>query len=331
METLSTVADGGAQGRDISCLVRASHARMRGVSVEPNGDGGLVEELNLGWARHFGIVDGAKGLQKLARIGCGSFAAYTYPRASPTVLGIGANLISWLYLFDDRFGEGSEPSQMRALFSGLDELVRAGHVPSHATPFHRALKDLRERCLALGGHGWLQRFADSLYRYYEGCLYEIPYRKRAEAPTLAEYREIRSLSVGAYPVFDVIELDMGEVLSASLAKQPELLELRQLGAMLCAWVNDIFSFEKELTSGDPLNLVAVLLHEGDRSIEEAFNEAVSVYNDDVARFEALSSQIAQAGGPSSVERLYVQGLNDWVHGNRAWTETSGRYKKVSAA
>lgn len=309
-------------------LVVASYARMRRDEVEPSPFDGEVERRNHTWALRLGLID-YKSSSRLARIGCGSFAAHTYPAAPIEVVELGANLITWLFLFDDAYGEGGadvEESAMRARFDSLERLLRDGTMPPAPGPFTRALADLRARLLARATDAWMQRFADSMARYFDGCLLELPYRRERRLPTRSEYRALRRWSVGGLPVFDLVELTLPAPLPDASAR--ELAELRGRAAELCAWVNDIFSFDKEAGDDDPLNLVAVLMGEGKLSMRRAFDAAASVYNDDLAAFTALHDRFVARADTSADERAYARGLAAWVHGNHAWTQTSQRYAEL---
>jgi len=103
--------------------------------------------------------------------------------------------------------------------------------------------------------------------------------------------------------------------------------LRASAALLCAWVNDVYSFQKERQDGDPLNLVSVLASEYGLSIAEAMGAAAEVFNTDLAMFEEDMVTLESVGEDL---RCYLEGLDDWVHGNLAWTGLSGRYKPRSA-
>lgn len=58
-------------------------------------------------------------------------------------------------------------------------------------------------------------------------------------------------------------------------------------SILCAWLNDIYSFKKESANNDPLNLISILIASNKLSIKEAFNAAVEVYNKDLPGDESF--------------------------------------------
>jgi hypothetical protein len=303
----------------IEDAVRLAVERLHHAPVTSHACGDAAETATRAWALRFGLVDGDGA--RLARIRCGSFAAHTYPRASAELVELGANLIAWLFLFDDRYGEGHELAEMVEQFERCEAVLRDGETADE--PFPRALADLRARCVRLGaGPEWLSQFGESLGRYFHGCVLEYPYRTQRRPPTRATYRQLRCWSIGAYPVFDLIELSEGP---ASRPARFRLGELRYLGALLCAWVNDIHSHRKEQHDGDPLNLVTVLHKDGGLALEAAYHAAVDHYLADLDRFRAARDALLEAPEVTDVDRAVARGLSDWVHGNNAWTGTSGRY------
>lgn len=301
----------------------ARHAveRLQHEPVQRHFSSDLAEAATQLWARRFALVDDA---EKLQRIRCGSFAAHTYPRASVELVELGANLIAWLFLFDDAYGEGRSLPEMILAFERSEAVLRDGRVANDA--FARALDDLRARAVKLGATpAWLSQFAESLGKYFNGCVLEFPHRMQNRPPTLSTYRQLRCWSIGAYPVFDLIELSEGE---PSAKARFRLGELRFLGALLCSWVNDIHSHRKEQHDSDPINLVTVLRKGRAIEIDEAYPAAVELYHEDLEKFSRACEALIAAPDVTDVDRAIARGLSDWVHGNCAWTRTSGRYRNL---
>jgi hypothetical protein len=318
------------KGQSLLELAAREGARaMRSREVRPNRAEARVAASNAAWARRFGLVSDDLSVARHAAIRCGSFAAHTYPSAPPAVVELGADLITWLFLFDDRYGEGlpqDDVASMRARFATYERTLRSGELPEDPSVFHRALLDLRARALTLANEDWLDRFADSFQLYFEGCLLELPFRRAGRPPNVEQYRQLRAWSIGGFPVFDLIELASG-VLTHEEAALPELKQLREATALLCAWVNDIYSFPKERSDKEPLNLVSVLEWHYGLDSNDALGAASEVFNTDLDVFEYVSDIIREKR-PSPALVAYLDGLDDWVHGNCAWTGLSGRYQSA---
>jgi hypothetical protein len=326
------LADGRVAGLADDSLSEKVHRRAGSLPGPPVASHPAEREItarDLAWARHIGIVGDERASRKHAAIRCGSFAAHTYARAPVEVAMLGANLITWLYLFDDRFGEGEQgesQAELRTCFAAFEQVARTGLLPRDPNAFHRALLELVERGEALGGAAWRGRFADSLAFYMEGCAQELPFRRSGRVPDMDQYRRIKLGSVGAFPVFDLVELAHGDPRTREQADGEWIAEARRIAAWLCAWVNDLYSFPKEARDGDPLNVVAVLMHEHTLSVDAALDRVIELYGRDIARLHALFAR-ARVHGVSAATDAVLQGIERWVHGNRVWTGSCGRYQR----
>ncbi|MEM7157956.1 MAG: hypothetical protein AAF799_34260 [Myxococcota bacterium] len=309
-----------AQGVEI-CI-----SRMHGRAVVPNPHGKEASRRSAEWALVHGLVDGEPSWLKLRAIRCGSCAAHTYPEASAEVTEIAAKLITWLFLFDDAYGEGTEALDARDLmetFASYESLLRTGRLPNDPTPFHHALAELRQDCALRATPEWLERFADSMSRYFGGCLLEFPLRRSDVVPSLPQYRRLRAWAIGIQPVLELVELANDDLLSPEEASREDIASMRELTALLCAWVNDVYSYGKEKRDGDPLNLVSVIANEYGLSEPESYERAADLFNADLRAFEALRAEFERDAPPHM--KHYVQGLSNWIHGNFAWTGQSLRY------
>lgn len=316
-----------AHARPLRKLADDYHRRLRLRPVQPHPDVAQLGRSTVEWARRHLLVGDDLSAARLAAIGCGNCAAHTYPTAPTEVAQLGADLIAWLFLFDDRVAEGRGETSLTALALRIEShlAVFDGHA-REGEPFDQALLEIIGRARSLGADdGWVTRFRAALNAYAEGCLREFEFRRHQSIPSLDEYRRVRTLSIGTFPVFCVIELLAGRFLTEEEAYGVECTQARALAARLCAWVNDAYSYAKERGDGDPMNLIAVLSRHFGISEDEAFDEAAAVFNLELEEFETWVIQCAD-GGISMALRAYFDGLADWLHGNAVWTTSCGRYQ-----
>lgn len=282
------------------------------------------------WATRFELVNGSHAVAQARGIRCGSCAAHAYPKAAPEIVSLAAKLITWLFLFDDAHGEGRnmhDTREMMEIFQTYETVIRTGRLPANPTTFHVAILDLRQECIRQHATpDWVARFADSMSLYFKGCILEFPFRRAKRAPSLGDYRRLRAWSIGMPPVYDLIELAMGETLTNEESGRSDLESLRERAALLCAWVNDVYSYSKEKREGDQMNLVVALANEMGLSEPEAFVAAAEVFNMDLMEFDEQLKQLETCAPPRVVK--YAHGLRDWIRGNFSWTGTSLRYGRL---
>jgi len=287
-----------------------------------------VAERTVHWARSLSLVTNDIEVSRARNIRVGNLAAYAFAREPLDVVQLGADLILWLFLFDDAIGEPpldlDRAEHARTLQSYVDLLV-CRRLPDEASHFHVALLDLVHRAVDLGAsEDWLERFAEDMAGYFWACAEEVPYRRSGTTPPVAAYRDLRAGTVGTSAVFALIELGRSGIVPSDEMRRPEVVEARRIAALLTAWVNDVYSYPKETLANDPLNLVTALAAQYALEPTEALNEAVEVYNLELGELERLIDRIL-FDGCSHALCAYLNGLLDWVHGNRVWTKMCGRY------
>lgn len=277
-----------------------------------------VRKQVLTWARRNGI-DASGHFEQTC---CWSCAAYALPGAPTRVVELAAKLIGWMFVFDDMYGEGADPTAAIEVFDACEQILRGGRPPVD-DPYLLALSDFRDECRRLASDAWMDRFATSMRLFFHGCLFEMPYRQMALMPSPEAYRYLRTLSIGLYPPFDLLELAWGEIAAPHIRL---FREVRQTSAMLCAIVNDMYSIVKE---DDSLNFVTVL--RADRNLEAALEDIVALYtqllDQQANQIEALLALTELSPG----ERSIARSLQKWVHGNYAWTKLCARYKLPATA
>jgi 5-epi-alpha-selinene synthase len=104
--------------------------------------------------------------------------------------------------------------------------------------------------------------------------------------------------------------------------------MKQLTVRHTAYVNDLFSYQKEvLWNGTPCNLVRVLMHNESLSFDEAVGEIVAMVNGHVQRFIELERSLPSFE-PTIADEVdaYLTGMRDWMRGNVEFSLASGRYR-----
>lgn len=314
---------------------KVAHAAVEAMVVQPptpSVDATVVAQATLDWASNEGLLGNAAAAEDAREIHAESLVVFCLAGEAPELVQLGADLVLWLYLFDDEIGEASAglgEASHREKLATFSEVLRMRRRPTFDSKLHGSLWELRARAVKLGATpNWESRFADDMDEYFSGCADETFYRHTGQVPDIGTYRELRVRSIGTRPVFALIELGRGGVLSPGEAEKESVVELRRRAALLTAWVNDVYSYPKELQAGDSLNLVMSLTAECSKDKPETLQAlccAVEMYNRELRELEAACVDVC-SGDCSAGLASYAKGLVQWVHGNRLWTQECGRYE-----
>ncbi|MBL1073820.1 hypothetical protein JK358_05390 [Nocardia sp. 2] len=278
----------------------------------------LVRTQALRWAHRFGLDTGGH----FEKTCCWSCAAYALPAAPLEVVDLAAKLIGWMFVFDDVYGEGTDPTEAMEVFDTCERILRGAPAPAD-NRYLLALSDFRDQCRRLAGESWMDRFATSMRMFFHGCLFEMTYRQTARTPSPEAYHYLRTLSIGLFPPFDLLDLACGEISPANLRL---FREVRQTSAVLCAIVNDLYSAGKE---EDSLNFVPVL--SAGRTLSTALDDIVDLYTRLLDQQAAQIAELVDLPELDAAERRVAYSLREWVHGNYAWTKLCARYTLPATA
>jgi hypothetical protein len=163
----------------------------------------------------------------------------------------------------------------------------------------------------------------------------IPGRNSAIPLPLTEYILLRRDSSAALTCFDVIEICAQPKLPDQVYHSSLFQEIVLAGADLFAWINDLYSLEKEVACGIVSNLILVLQHERRLSRERAFIAARALINDRVKdllaaeqRLPELIDALHHTAIKAAIHR-YVAGIHHCIAGSNQWhAHRTHRYTKA---
>src|SRR5690606_27381844 len=132
---------------------------------------------------------------------------------------------------------------------------------------------------SFGTNDWNKRIIYDMSLFFEGVEIDatMSYRKEVQYPSVKDYIPIRRKAMGADTICSSIELITG-ILPDHVVADLFIQKARALSSDLMGWGNDLVSFEKEEKQHEALNLVLVIKHERKCSMDDAFDEAVRMYN-----------------------------------------------------
>ncbi|MGW7441637.1 terpene synthase family protein [Streptomyces sp. NPDC054849] len=248
----------------------------------------------------------------------------TYADAREDRIELVCAWIDVLFSIDDVFAQ-APPSRVRQL--GIHDLpaVLDGRPPAVDTPFTRAFGQLRDWTLPLASQRVWQRYARTLHEFLEACHAERDLVQDRAALDLPTYEKYRNSSIGAC-CFPLLEFGLGIDLSDRLEKLPELRRLNMLVARHWIGVNDVFSYRKELYSGDTMNEIHLALAENGGDLQAAVDRIAATVHRAETEFDHLTTTLrAGAAGQDSGLRAYLDALEAMIAGNLEWSYLTPRY------
>jgi hypothetical protein len=238
----------------------------------------------------------------------------------------------WLFFLDDEYDDqpmvGRDHETVRKLLKQVFDVLETGVLPAKPTPFLRFTVGVRRRLDALAAPGWTARFLRHVEDYlFRGSLRAVEYWARDRVPTLEEYLHVRRLDSAVFPVLDMSEIAGGLCLPDAVREHHMLVEMKDLAVRYIAYINDLFSYQKEvLAAGTSFNLVSVLMHENTSSFEEAVKAATGIIGGATARFSKLEQSLPVWDARVAPQVTgYIAGMKSWMRGSFDFSLTSARY------
>ena len=233
-----------------------------------------------------------------------------------------ARFMLWGTLFDDYFEYKSE-DELKAITRRLESILLGNQPDPGEHPFFHILVIIRDELLSFMPATWFSRFSSHAIEYCASMQLEVPFKDQIDfkPPPLKDFLQLRELTIGCQAFHDLIDIEIGSVMSDDTMCSEKMKKLYSLSARLFAWCNDFFSLEKDL-GREPLNLVFVLQHERQLSLDDACNEAMALHDDDLREFIQLCRSMKDPQ-----EMLFADYLGIMIQGQSTWYEIdTQRYK-----
>ncbi|RYZ42507.1 MAG: hypothetical protein EOO71_07755 [Myxococcaceae bacterium] len=261
-----------------------------------------------------------------------ALASRFYPDASEEGLVLGAMLVTWLFAVDDTYDRdatfAAEPVGVQQWMRTCQRLVEHEPLPTQATPMHRFSHLFGTWLAERTNPSWRWRFLLSLEAFFRGSLETVKQRGAKRVPDMEWYLSTRGPDSGSELCLLLHEPLGGFELTEDLLKDVELQRLRELCIRHLFIVNDMVSYELEVTQRDiPGNLLRLMMEAESLSFEDAVTHCIELANREALLFEALASKrCARAGEPMQGVEHYVRGMRALMRGNLDWALTAERYR-----
>jgi hypothetical protein len=285
-----------------------------------------VRQRNEAFVRQAGICANEKEYRWFLKINCGEIGCLAFCSEPEETAQFGADLIAWLFLFDDKIGEGpgvTDPRELRLTLDRCLEVCESGLVGQSMDPFHKSLVTLIDRGRQIAGDGWHRKFSNSFRCYFRGLVGECLARNGLCNLNIEEYQKIRRDSIAGYPVFDLIDLQFGDAIDSD-----DLTLLRHKTADLLGWINDLCSIDKENFESDPINIASVIAKDFSIPYDYAVDRAIElILKPDWALFKLRQGKILSGQNSPEIKK-YAMSLQHWVEATYHWSFSARRYTDI---
>ncbi|GAA0447134.1 hypothetical protein ABZ951_05255 [Streptomyces sp. NPDC046215] len=232
--------------------------------------------------------------------------------------------IDVLFSTDDLFVHAPHAHLERLGLHQLDTALTPDR-PTPQAPYPRVLAGLAQRLRAGMPTGLWDRFAQEMEGFFAACRTERGWLDAGTAVEPAAYEASRIKSVGAC-CFPLLEYGLGVDLTGELAALPQLGRLNYLVARHWVAVNDIFSYRKELYSGDRINEISLALATNGGDLQAAVDHIAATVKRIENEFRTLSRDLlGSVRGQDAAVRPYVEALRWMIAGNLEWSYITSRY------
>lgn len=257
----------------------------------------------------------------------GKISARCLP-AMPTYehLQVAAKFMLWGTIFDDYF-EFKSRRELAQLHDGVIGILQGAVPRPGETPFLTILVDIRSELIRLMPDYWLQRFTANVGVWIASMREEVPYKGVLQFPAITDFMVLREKTIGVQAYLDLIEMQLDYALPNEVMKSSYMKELYRLTARIFAWCNDFHSVLKDIGQ-EPLNLILVLQHEYQLSLEDANAMAMQIHDEDAQQLCALLANVPDFGIHQQQVQLLAYYLGVSIRGQNEWyLHDTLRYKK----
>ena len=299
-------------------------------SIHPNA--AEADDRTIRWMKRFSLCASDAERDRLSKSGCGRLAAHIVPKATSQALQIVSDFCAWNISFDDEYCDEGPLSEQPGLMARTLALIHRAVETPECTPYiddryALALYDIRCRLDAYASPEQMGRWLEAMRGWFLAETWKAGNIAVRRMPSIDEYATLRLYSGGAL-VFPVLAcITESDVVPGHVLEERRVRALTEMAASLCSWMTDILSYEKEIEREQGgHNLVIVIQHEYQYSLEQAAFHAVDLYQQIMQLFLRLHSDVMQSANPAL--RRYLEDLGHLVRTALDWCLSSARYPQT---
>lgn len=301
--------------------------------VTPKSDAKLAQEHCSHWAIEYGLAE--EGNKHLAANLAWAISYNCHEESNESVSLYTDFSFVFFVLMDDILDEEwrnikrEDLIQAYNLFYKILDNQHPSHLPHlqfpRFIPICRALEDINQRTASKKHDKHL--FLASLRNHFNHCIKEYDQRKRQKLPSSKEYLETHAITLGAELFREFVFFVRGLSISTEIEQDPVFKQFKYKQLELMSLANSILSFVKELQEDKEDNYILIRQRERQCSIQEAFNDGMSLYNRHFIKMLELMDELKKKheNQPSLNEMIHFIWEN--VQSNLVWSLQTARYQE----
>ncbi|AUS99218.1 terpene synthase [Nostoc sp. CENA543] len=295
----------------------------------------VLEATVFDWVLRFNLIADDSAFKRFSKAKFYLLIASCYPNCPLAELQIANDWLSWMMTWDDECDIShlsTQPEVMERLHQRFIEVLNGAELTSEDSLRSHALADLRQRMFQREWAANFHYFVHSVEDYLHGCMQEAINRSQKNVPDIDTYIQLRRSTGAMEPLFELIEFTNHLTIPKILKEYEKLKRLKDMTNNIVCWCNDIFSAPKEMASNDVHNLVLVLHYQQGLSLNEAFQRAAKMHDEEIRNMLDIEAAIPTFSTSADAELAkYISGLHSWIGGHLNWYSLSKRYKTAETA
>ncbi|KAJ8091259.1 hypothetical protein PM082_024528 [Marasmius tenuissimus] len=290
----------------------------------------LANKAALDWFQRFRVYDARKAEYWLKSGRFDIFVALSFPDADLSHLETCQMFFFWAFSTDDLSDEGDLQRKPEGVDDGHNPSRRILYDPDAPqpwdSPYAAMLWDLLRRIRSTSTEGALRRFIQAYLEFSASQIKQASNRSVDRIPPVQEFVLMRRATIGAPLVEAMVEYSLDIDLPDYVFEDPIVIAMSHATTDIMTWPNDLCSFNKEQADDDYQNLVCVLKHAYDLSLQDAVDLLTRMIRDRVQDYVDLKRRLPSFGPKvDAALRTYHTALEHFVQGCIVWYYSSPRY------
>lgn len=226
------------------------------------------------------------------------------------------------------------PHKMEVFVTNLKAILQQEQPPvDPCTPIEEMMWEVGRDIRCLSTPEWFQAFLEAVTEHHTMCItshLNMAGDRFFGSEDLDSYTKMRYGNFAGGAILLLVELAKDALLPEEVREDARIRELSAAAGIHAAFVNDIFSYPKEVAQEEnPRNLVKILMDCEGIPLPQAAWRAVNLVNSYANVVMDMESQLPEPWDSEpwgSHVRRYVEGVKDIMSGNMYWMSLHKRYR-----